>query len=75
MRRSGDLIRMVSRDSAICPLSENCNQIAVQEDHSKMVKFKSRTDPHYERVYSQIKEMVEKHETRLSKTTYTPIQP
>ncbi|CCX13134.1 Similar to hypothetical protein AOL_s00004g380 [Arthrobotrys oligospora ATCC 24927]; acc. no. EGX54347 [Pyronema omphalodes CBS 100304] len=74
MRRCGDPIRMVSRDSAICPLSENCNQIAIQEDHSKMVKFKSRTDPHYQRVYSQVKEMMEKHEAKLSDTSYTPIQ-
>jgi hypothetical protein len=64
MRRCGDPIRMVTRDSAICSLSENCNQVAIQEDHSRMVKFRSRTDPHYQRVCSKIKELTKAYEMR-----------
>jgi hypothetical protein len=66
MKRCGYPIRMVTRDSAICPLSENCNQIAIQEDHSRMVKFRSRTDPHYQRVYSKIKEIMVNHQAKLT---------
>ncbi|KAI5792255.1 hypothetical protein FPQ18DRAFT_305547 [Pyronema domesticum] len=50
MKRCGDPIRMVSRDSAICFQSENCNQIAIQKDHSKMVKYRSESDENYQRV-------------------------
>ncbi|KAI5785379.1 hypothetical protein FPQ18DRAFT_86745 [Pyronema domesticum] len=62
MERCGDPIRMVIRESAICSLSKNCNQIAIQEDHSRMVKFRSRTDPHYQRVCSKIKELTNAYE-------------
>jgi hypothetical protein len=67
---------MVSRDSAIYPLSENCNQIAIQEDHSKMVKFRSRADPHYQRVFAKIEEMMENHdrEAKLSDSSFTPME-
>ncbi|KAI5785392.1 hypothetical protein FPQ18DRAFT_87085 [Pyronema domesticum] len=62
MKRCGDPIRMVTRESAICSLSKNCNQIAIQEDHSRMVKFRSRTDRHYQRVCSKIKELTNAYE-------------
>jgi hypothetical protein len=66
---------MVSRDSAIYPLSENCNEIAIQ-DHSKMVKFRSRADPHYQRVFAKIEEMMENHdrEAKLSDSSFTPME-
>jgi hypothetical protein len=73
MKRCGDPIRMVSRDSAICPLSENFNQIAIEEDHSNMVKFRSKTDPHYQRILAKIKETMENHEAKLSETSFRPM--
>ncbi|KAI5790407.1 hypothetical protein FPQ18DRAFT_293396, partial [Pyronema domesticum] len=74
MKRFGDPIRMVSRDSAICVLSDDFNQISIQEDHSQMVKFRSRTDPHYQRVFAKIKETMENHEAKLSETSFTPME-
>ncbi|KAI5787767.1 hypothetical protein FPQ18DRAFT_307775 [Pyronema domesticum] len=73
MKRCGDPSRMVSQDSAICPLSEDYNQIAIQ-DHLKMVKFRSRTDPQYQRMYSKIQEIIEHYEEKLSKTSFTPME-
>jgi hypothetical protein len=52
----------------------NSNQIAVEEDHSKMVKFRSRADPNYQRVFAKIKEMLENYEANLLETSFTPME-
>jgi hypothetical protein len=48
---------------AIRQLQSDCNR-----------RRPSRTDPHYERVYSKIKEMMENYEAKLSKTSFTPME-
>ncbi|KAI5817799.1 hypothetical protein BZA77DRAFT_244435 [Pyronema omphalodes] len=63
-RRSGPPIRMVSRKSAVCSVSEDCNRIAIHADHSRMVKFRSESDEHYQRVVAKIREMRKTYEMR-----------
>lgn len=48
---------MVPRESAISPMSADCDQISIRADHSKLVKFRSRTDEHYQRVRIRIQEL------------------
>lgn len=50
---------MVSSKSAICLVLEYSNQIAVSADHSKIVKFRARADPIYQRVCYKITEMID----------------
>ncbi|KAI5810379.1 hypothetical protein BZA77DRAFT_297844, partial [Pyronema omphalodes] len=61
-KRSGAAIRMVPRESAVCSVSEDYNRIEICADHSKMVKFKSESDEHYQRVIAKIKHMGKAHE-------------
>ncbi|KAI5817928.1 hypothetical protein BZA77DRAFT_343298 [Pyronema omphalodes] len=56
-KRSGPPIRMVPRESAVCSISEDHNIIEIREDHSKMVKFRSKSDEHYVRVITKIQEI------------------
>jgi hypothetical protein len=39
-----------------------------------MVKFRSRTDPHYQSVLAKIKETMENHEAKLSETSFRPME-
>ncbi|KAI5811817.1 hypothetical protein BZA77DRAFT_270912, partial [Pyronema omphalodes] len=61
-KRCGAPIRMVPRESAVCSVSEDCNRIEIRADHSLMVKFRSESDKHYQRVITKIKEIRETYE-------------
>jgi hypothetical protein len=57
-KRCGAPIRMVPRESAICSMSKDYNRIQIDRaDHSKMGKFGSKSDVHYQRVVVQIEEI------------------
>ncbi|KAI5816149.1 hypothetical protein BZA77DRAFT_344455 [Pyronema omphalodes] len=60
-KRSGTPIRMVPRQSAVCPVSKPHNIFQICADHSKMVKFQSHSDEHYLRVVTKIKEITESY--------------
>ncbi|KAI5797157.1 hypothetical protein FPQ18DRAFT_303326 [Pyronema domesticum] len=55
--RSGAPIRMVPRSSAVCSVSKSDNRIEIRAEHSRMVKFRSQSDEHYQRVIVKIEEM------------------
>ncbi|KAI5811833.1 ankyrin repeat-containing domain protein [Pyronema omphalodes] len=61
-KRCGAPIRMVPRESAICSLSQDYNKIEIRADHSRMVKFRSQSDEHYQRVVTMIQDIKETHE-------------
>jgi hypothetical protein len=63
-KRSGPPIRMVPRESAVCSVSRDKNIMEVRADHSKMVRFWSESDEHYQRVIVKIKEMTSVYEMR-----------
>ncbi|KAI5812817.1 hypothetical protein BZA77DRAFT_296478 [Pyronema omphalodes] len=62
--RSGLPIRMVPLESAICSISEEHNKIGIHADHSKMIKFESRSDENYQRVISKIQDITKAYEKR-----------
>ena len=53
---------MVTQDSATKSLPHEWIEkgIAINADHSNIVKFNGEKDPHYQDVHSMFKEMVEK---------------
>ncbi|KAI5816139.1 hypothetical protein BZA77DRAFT_64442, partial [Pyronema omphalodes] len=59
--RCGTLIRMVPRESAICHMAKHDDVFEIRADHSRMVKFRSRSDEHYKRVIAKIKEITESY--------------
>ncbi|KAI5817783.1 hypothetical protein BZA77DRAFT_365679 [Pyronema omphalodes] len=61
-KRSGAPIRMVSRESGVCSASDDCNKIEIRADHSRMVKFRSESDEHYQRVVAKIVEITKTYE-------------
>jgi hypothetical protein len=61
--RSGDLIRMVSRDSAVWFQTERSNQLGIRADHSKIVKFRSVADENYDRIVRKLQDILEKQQT------------
>jgi hypothetical protein len=65
---------MVPRESAVCSVSKGNNRIEIRADHSRMVKFWSESDEHYQRVMMAIKEMMENHEAKFSETSFPPIK-
>jgi hypothetical protein len=67
--RCGAPIRMVPRESAVCSISNGYNIIAIRADHSRMVKFRSESDEHYQRVMVKIKEMTKTCEMRRVQET------
>jgi hypothetical protein len=69
---------MVPRESAICSMSDVNNQTAVRSDHPKIVKFKSRTEDHYQRVFAKIQETLrdyEGHSLQKDPSSITVISP
>jgi hypothetical protein len=46
-------------------LSKGNDRMEISADHSKMVKFQSKSDEHYQRVVVKIKEIMENHEKKL----------
>jgi hypothetical protein len=53
---------MVPRSSAVCSVSKSVNRIEIRADHSRMVKFRSQSDEHYQRVILNIKEITKAYE-------------
>jgi hypothetical protein len=72
--RSGPPIRMLTRESAVCSVSKGNDRMEISADHSKMVKFRSKSDEHYQRVVVKIKEIMENHEKKLSESSCTSIE-
>ncbi|KAI5785356.1 hypothetical protein FPQ18DRAFT_416352 [Pyronema domesticum] len=63
-KRCGAPIRMIPRGLAVCSVSKDCNRMEIRADHSRMVKFLSESDEHYQRVIDKIKEMTKAYEMR-----------
>lgn len=61
--RSGDLIRMAPRDSAVWFQTEQSNQLGIRADHSKIVKFRSVADANYDRIVRKLQYILERQET------------
>lgn len=43
--RTGEFVRMVTRESATHTTDQICHEIPIHADHSTMVKFDNRSDP------------------------------
>jgi hypothetical protein len=55
---------MVPADSASCPQSRTEDCIEIRADHSKITKYTSISDEHYQRVWQKIKQITENYQGR-----------